>query len=62
MSQIAHFQVEKWESSLPWEGGGGTPPPPQLGRYAPSQRLRPPKKFGLITPLIHIICKCEDVR
>ena len=36
MPQIAHFQVEKWKSSLPWEGG--TPPShrPPLGRYAPS--------------------------
>ena len=38
MPQIAHFQVEKWKSSLaPWD----TLPP--LGRYAPSQRLCPPK-------------------
>ena len=38
MPQIAHFQVEKWKSSLPWEGGHPLP----LGRHAPSQRLRPP--------------------
>ena len=45
MPQIAHFQVV----------GGGTPPShtlPQLGRYAPSQRLcPPPQMFWLITPL-----------
>ena len=27
MTQIAHFQVEKWKSSLPWEGGVPHPPP-----------------------------------
>ena len=57
MPQIAHFQVEKWKSSLPWEGG---PPPARslrslgLGRFASSQRLRtpPPQMFWLITPLV----------
>ena len=54
--QIALFRVEKWKSSLPWEGGH--PPPPArslrslgLGRFAPSQRLCPPQIFWLITPL-----------
>ena len=28
MPQIAHFQVEKWKSSLPWEGGHPPPPGP----------------------------------
>ena len=58
MPQIAHFQVEKWKSSLPWEGGHPPHPPPArslrslgLGRFAPSQRLCPPKCFWLITPL-----------
>ena len=57
------FQDEKLKSSLPSEGGDTplTPlphPPPArslrsfgLGRFAPSQRLRPPKMFWLITPL-----------
>ena len=51
MPHIAHSQVEKWKSSLPWEGGHPppTPSPPArslrslgLGRFAPSQRLCPP--------------------
>ena len=46
MPQIAHFQVEKWKSSLPWEGGHPPPTLPPLGRYAPSQM------FWLITPLL----------
>ena len=56
--QIAHFQVEKCKSSLPWEEGHPLPhptPAPSLrslgpGRFAPSQRLRP-QMFSLITPL-----------
>ena len=34
MPQIAHFQVEKWKSSLPWEGGHSLPhpSPTPLGR------------------------------
>ena len=59
MPQIAHFQVEKWKSSLPWEGGH---PPchtlPPLGRYAPSglvaslpRKECAPQMFWLITPL-----------
>ena len=42
MPQIAHFQVEN--EKAPYRGGDTTLPP--LGRYAPSQRLRPPKCFG----------------
>ena len=50
MPQIAHFQVEKWKSSLPWQGETPLPNPPParslrslgLGRFASSQRLRPP--------------------
>ena len=57
MPQIAHFQVEKMKK-LPTVGGGGGdtalphPPPARslrslgLGRFAPSQRLCPPKCFG----------------
>ena len=56
--QIAHFQVEKWKSSLPWEGD--PPPPSPLGRYAPSGLVAslprkdcpPPQMFWLITPLL----------
>ena len=42
MPQIAHFQVEKLKSSIPWEGGPPSHTLPPLGRYAPSQRLCPP--------------------
>ena len=38
--------------------GGRTPPShilPPLGRYAPSQRLRP-QMFWLITPLLYTVC------
>ena len=54
MPQIAHFQVEKWKSSLPWEGGSPPPTP------SPARSLRslakivppPPPMFWLITPLV----------
>ena len=55
MPQSAHFQVEKWKSSLPWEGGPPSRTLPPLGRYAPSGLVAslprkdcapPPKCFG----------------
>ena len=61
MPQIAHFQVEKWKSSLPWEGTHPLPHPPParslrslgLGRFAPSQKLCPPKCFGSLRHCIY---------
>ena len=35
MPQIAHFQVKKWKSSLPWEGGH-----PSAGRYFDNIEIR----------------------
>ena len=40
MPQIAHFQVEKWKSSLPWEGGH--PPPPRSVATLPRKDCAPP--------------------
>ena len=61
MPQIAHFQVEKWKSSLPWEGGPPTPYPRSVatlpsGLVASLPRKDcappPPQMFWLITPLV----------
>ena len=68
MPQIAHYQVEKWKSSLPWEGGHPPPTPSRapLGHYAPSGLVAslprkklcpPPQMFWLITPLAARICQ-----
>ena len=55
MPQIAHFQVEKWKSSLPWEGGTppSPPPPPRSVATLPRAwslcslaKIAPPKCFG----------------
>ena len=49
MPQIAHFQVEKWKSSLPWEGAH---PLPWEGATLPrSDCAPPPQMVWLITPL-----------
>ena len=47
MPQIAHFQVEKWKSSLPWEGGH---PPPPARSLRSLTKIVPPQMFWLITP------------
>ena len=51
MPQIAHFQVEKWKSSLPY-----TPPPlphpPPARSLSSLAKIVPPKMFWLITPLM----------
>ena len=59
MPQIAHFQVEKWKSSLPWEGGHTLP---LLGRYAPSQRLRLPNVLAHYATVCVCVCVCVCVR
>ena len=45
MPQIAHFQVEKWKSSLPWEGGP-LPHPPPARSLRSLAKIAPPKCFG----------------
>ena len=61
MPQIAHFQGEKWKSSLPWEGGHPRPTfsPRSVATLPRAWSLRslakivpPPQIFWLITPLI----------
>ena len=59
MPQIAHFQVEKWKSSLPWEGGHPPPTPsprsvatlPRAWSLRSLAKIMPPQMFWLITPL-----------
>ena len=46
MPQIAHFQVEKWKSSLPWEGGIPLPHPPPARLLRSLAKIVPPKCFG----------------
>ena len=46
MTQIAHFQVEKWKSSLPWH------PPPTARSLRSVAKIAPPQMFWLITPLV----------
>ena len=46
MPQIAHFQVEKWKSSLPWEVGHPLPHPPPARSLRSLAKIVPPKCFG----------------
>ena len=47
MPQIAHFQVEKWKSSLLWEGGHPPPTPSPARSLRSLARIAPPPKcFG----------------
>ena len=67
MPQIAHFQVEKWKCSLPWEGGHRSALHPPPARYATLPRAWStslprkdcaPNMFWLITPRgggVHIL-------
>ena len=50
MPQIAHFQVEKWKSSLPWEGGHPHYAPSGLVASLPRKDCAP-QMFWLITLL-----------
>ena len=62
MPQIAHFQVEKWKSSLPWEGGHPLPTPPSPRSVATLPRKDcAPQMFWLITPLLRITLKSTTV-
>ena len=45
MPQIAHFQVEKWKSSLSWEGGHPPHPPPARSLRSLAKIVPPPQYF-----------------
>ena len=51
MPQIAHFQVEKWKSSLPWEGGH--PPSPSVATLPRAWSLRSLAKIAPPNVLAH---------
>ena len=58
MPQIAHFQVEKWKSSLPWEGGGvhtplPHPPPRSVATLPRAWSLRSLAKIAPPNVLAH---------
>ena len=64
MPQIAHFQVEKWKSSLPKKKLPLPHPPPArslrslgLGHFTPSQRLRLRHCYTVCTRLHHFKLK-----
>ena len=65
MPQIAHFQVEKWKSSLPWEGWHlpPTPSPRSVAATLPRKDCAPPpqKCFGSLRHCVGVFSYMTDL-
>ena len=63
MPQIAHFQVEKWKNSLPWDGGHPppTPTPRSVATLPRKDCAPPPNVLAHYATVCVCVCDCECV-